>query len=114
MDTLQLDNRLNALIQEGKNLEAFRTLYDPNVVAQENDEEERVGLEPWIQRYQAMSQNVESGKVRLVANAVNGDVSFCEWETEMVFKGGGAMKIAQVAVRHWTNGRVVRERFYHK
>lgn len=114
MDTLQLDDRLNALILEGKNLEAFRTLYDPDVVAQENDEAERVGLESWIQMYQAMAQNIEGGTVRLLANAANGDVSFSEWENELVFKGGQAMKMVQVAVRRWKNGRVVRERFYHK
>jgi len=41
-------------------------------------------------------------------------VSFSEWEIDLTMKGMGAMKMVQVAVRRWRNGRVVRERFYHK
>jgi hypothetical protein len=44
----------------------------------------------------------------------NGDTSFSEWEYNIEFEGMGAMKIAQVAVRRWKDGKVVRERFYHK
>jgi hypothetical protein len=82
MDTLQLDNELNALILQGKNSEAFLKYYDENVVAQENDEPERKGREQWMR--------------------------------DAVIKGMGAMRMVQVAVRRWKNGRVVRERFYHK
>jgi hypothetical protein len=35
-------------------------------------------------------------------------------EIDLVVKGVGAMKMVQVAVRQWKDGRVVRERFYHK
>ena len=114
MDTLQLDNALNALILEGRNLDAFQKFYDEGVVAQENDDVERTGRDGWIAGYTAMAQNIESGRSRLVANAANGDVSFSEWENEVTFKGAAPMKIVQVAVRHWKDGRVVRERFYHK
>jgi hypothetical protein len=30
------------------------------------------------------------------------------------YREWGPMKVAQVAVRRWKDGRVVRERFYHK
>ena len=112
--TLELDDQLNTLILQGKNLEAFRRFYDENVVAQENNDAERIGREPWIRAFEESAKNIEKVDSRVLANAVNGDVSFSEWETEFVIKGMSPMKMVQVAVRQWRNGRVVRERFYHK
>ena len=114
MNTLELDTQLNALIVEGKNTEAFLKFYDENVVAQENDEPERHGREQWMKGREAMGKNITKYEAKVLANAANGDVSFSEWSFDMEITGMGAMKMNQVAVRHWRNGRVVRERFYHK
>ena len=114
MDTLELDRQLNALIVEGKNTEAFLRFYDENVVAQENDEPERTGRDAWMRSFEGMAKNIEKYEGRVLSHAANGDVSFSEWESSAVIKGMGAMKIVQVAVRRWRDGRVVRERFYHK
>ena len=43
----------------------------------------------------------------------NGDVSFSEWEMDVTFKGGHRVKMSQVAVRHWKNGKIVHERFFY-
>ena len=51
---------------------------------------------------------------RVLAHAANGDTSFSEWEYNLELEGVGAMRVVQVAVRRWKDGRVVRERFYHK
>jgi hypothetical protein len=114
MNTLELDNKVNALILEGKNDEAFLTYYDENVVAQENDEPERHGREPWMNARRELAKNIVKQDVRLLANAANGDVSFSEWDISVEIKGMGAMRVFQVAVRRWRNGRIIRERFYHK
>lgn len=50
----------------------------------------------------------------MLAHAANGDVSFSEWEYNIEIAGMGAMRIVQVSVRRWKDGRIVRERFYHK
>ena len=50
---------------------------------------------------------------KVVATAVNGDVSFSEWFYDMSFKNGQRVKLAQVAVRKWKNGKVAHERFYY-
>jgi ketosteroid isomerase-like protein len=113
VNVLELDSQLNKMIVEGKSVDAFKTFYAENVVAQENDEPERVGRDAWMTARAEMENNIKSFKARVLANAANGDVSFSEWEFDLDF-GGGAMKIAQVAVRRWKDGRVVRERFYHK
>src|SRR5205807_1101659 len=104
----------NKMIIEGRSVEAFERFYDPEVVAQENDEPERVGRDAWMRARQEMEKSIEKFDARMLAHAANGDVSFSEWEYDIVLAGMGAMKIRQVAVRHWKDGRIVRERFYHK
>ena len=114
MDTLELDNQVNALIVAGKNDEAFVKFYDANVVKQENDEPELRGRDEWMRAREAWARNMERYEPRLLANAANGDVSFSEWELGVQMKGMGPTRQAQAVVRHWRNGRVVRERWYHK
>ncbi len=87
MSTLELDNQLDALILQGKNLEAFQKFYDENVVAQENNDPERHGRDAWVRSFQEGMKNIEGGTARVIANAANGDVSFSEWENEFVIKG---------------------------
>jgi ketosteroid isomerase-like protein len=114
MNTIDLDNQLNALIVAGKNNEAFLKFYAEDVVAQENDEEEHQGRAEWMTAREAMAENIVKLKAKLLANAASGDVSFSEWSIDVELKGMGAMTMTQVAVRRWKDGRVIRERFYHK
>jgi ketosteroid isomerase-like protein len=114
MNTLDLDGQLNALIIQGKSVDAFQQFYAEDVVAQENDEPERVGRDVWMRARQEMEKNITKFDARILAHAANGDTSFSEWEYNLDLAGMGAMRIVQVAVRRWKNGKVVRERFYHK
>lgn len=113
-DTLELDRLLNALIIQRKTADAFLNFYDENVVAQENDDAERAGREPWMRARLDFEDKIKKFNARVLASAANGDTSFSEWEYDVEVEGMGALRIAQVAVRRWKNGRVVRERFYHK
>jgi ketosteroid isomerase-like protein len=114
VNTLDLDHQLNTMIIEGKSVDAFLTIYAEDVVAQENDEPERVGREPWMRARQEMEKNITKVDARVLAHAAEGDISFSEWEYDIEMTGMGTMKIAQVAVGRWTDGKVVRERFYRK
>ena len=114
MNTLELDHQLNTMIMEGKSTDAFLMFYAEDVVAQENDEPERVGRDAWMRARQEMEKNIKKFDARVLAHAANGDTSFSEWEYDIELEGMGAMHIAQVAVRRWKDGRIVRERFYHK
>jgi hypothetical protein len=110
-----LDKKLNDAILSGKAMEAFEELYDDNVVMQENAEPEYRGKDFNRKREIEFFSSVEAwhgGKV--TAAAVNGDVSFSEWEMEVTLKGVGRITMNQVAVRRWKNGKIVHERFYHK
>lgn len=113
MNTLELDNQVNALIMAGKNNEAFLKFYDANVVKQENDEPELRGRERWMRARESVARNMDRYEPRLLANAANGDVSFSEWELRVQMKGAGPTKRTQAVVRHWKNGRIVQEHWYH-
>ena len=114
MDVLALDTQLNEMIISGQSVQALRQLYAEDVVAQENDEPERVGRAAWIAGREATEKMIKNFHARVLAHAAQGDTSFSEWAYAVEIEGMGAMKIAQVAVRRWRDGKVVRERFYHK
>jgi hypothetical protein len=114
MNVLDLDRQLNEMITEGKSVGAFERFYAENVVAQENDEPERVGREAWMRARTEMEKSIRKFRAKVLANAAQGDTSFSEWQYDLELEGMGPMKISQVAVRRWKDGRVVRERFYHK
>lgn len=61
-----------------------------------------------------MEKTIKSFDARVLAYAANGDITFSEWDYIIELEGMGTMHIAQVAVRRWKDGRIVRERFYHK
>ena len=110
-----LDRKLNEAILSGKAMEAFEELYDENVVMQENTDPEFRGKDFNRKREQDFFATVEAwhgGQV--LASAVSGDVSFSEWTMEVTLKGVGRIKLDQVAVRRWKDGKIVHERFYHK
>ena len=110
-----LDDQLNNAILSGKALEAFDALYADDVVMQENTDAPFVGKAFNRQREIEFFSSVEQfHDGRVLASAVNGDVSFSEWEMDVTLKGAGRIKMNQATVRRWKDGKVVHERFYHK
>jgi ketosteroid isomerase-like protein len=111
----ELDQKLNDAILSGKAMEAFEELYDDTVVMQDNLEPEFRGKDFNRKREQDFFATVEAWHgAKVLGTAIHGDVSFSEWEMDISLKGMGRIKMAQVAVRRWKNGKIVHERFYHK
>ena len=48
----------------------------------------------------------------LKSAAVGDDVSFSTWHWDYTHADWGDVKYDQVAVRHWVDGKIVKERFY--
>lgn len=110
----QVDKDLNDMVLSGKAMDAFEKYYAEDVVMQENSEEPRRGKAANRKAEQDFFASVDqwhSGRV--VASAINGDTSFSEWEMEITFKGGPRIKMSQVAVRQWKDGKVANERFFY-
>ena len=110
----QLDKQLNDDVLSGKIMEAFEKYYADDVVMQENSEEPRVGKAANRKAEEEFMSSVEAfNGASVKASAVNGDVTFSEWEMDITFKGGKRVTMSQVAVRHWKNGKIAHERFFY-
>ncbi len=108
------DQQLNQQILAGDALGAFEKYYAEDVVMQENEEAPRKGKavnRKFEKEFFDSVEHLHGGKV--LASAVNGDVSFSEWEYDVTFKGGHRIVLKQVSVRRWANGKVVHEKFYY-
>jgi len=110
-----LDNQLNNMILQGKILEAFDKFYADDVVMQENDDAPTVGKDANREREQQYVASIEAfHSAAVVSHAINDDVSFSQWKTDVTYKGAPRAQSSQVAVREWQDGKVVREQFYHQ
>ncbi|HEY2002995.1 MAG TPA: SnoaL-like domain-containing protein [Acidobacteriaceae bacterium] len=110
----ELDKQLNDDVLSGKIMEAFEKYYADDVVMQENSEEPRVGKAANRKAEEEFMSSVEAfNGASVKASAVNGDVTFSEWEMDITFKGGKRVTMSQVAVRHWKNGKIAHERFFY-
>ena len=109
-----LDQALNDAILSGKAMEAFEQYYAEDVVMQENSDEPRAGKEANRKAEVEFFSSLEAfHEGKLISSAVNGDVTFGEWFMDLTFKGGHRVKMAQVAVRRWKDGKIAHERFYY-
>jgi ketosteroid isomerase-like protein len=114
-DVKTLDDQLNQQILAGSIMEAFDRFYADDVIMQENTDAPKVGKETCRQAERAFLDAVEQiHGGQLLGSAVNGDLSYSEWEFDVTFKGAGRTKMTQVAARRWKNGHVVHERFYYQ
>ena len=110
----ELDKQLNDDVLSGKIMDAFEKYYADDVVMQENSDEPRVGKAVNRKAEEEFMSSVEAFHgAKVNASAVNGDVSFSEWEMDLTFKGGKRVKMEQVAVRKWKNGKIAHERFFY-
>ncbi len=109
-----LDTELNDMILKGELIPAFEKYYDENIVMQENAAPPLIGKEAnHLNEEQFVSFIQKVDACELLSQCVNGDTSFTEWHMDVTFKNGERHDLHQVAVRHWKDGKVVHERFYH-
>lgn len=101
-------------ILTGKLLETFDTYYADNVVMSENRQEERVGKaanREYEQKFLGNVQEFHGAQVGRIL--VDGDHAAVEWTFDLTFKGGNRVKMQQVTVQTWKDGKIIREDFYH-
>lgn len=112
-DVAQLDAELNEMIRQGKALEAFERFYADDVVMMEN-EQAFVGKDVNRKREQEFFGNIkEVHDASIGATAVSGSVSFCEQSFDATLADGTRVRMEEVAVRTWRDGKIVKERFYY-
>jgi hypothetical protein len=115
MSVEKLDAELNAMILGGEFLRAFDRFFHEDVEMRENDSEPVVGYGVNREREKAFVAAIASlNELRLLSSAVSGNVSFSEWILDCTLKDGTGMRLEQVAVRRWREGKVIAERFYYR
>lgn len=115
METLKKNvSELNALIAQGRTMEAFEKFYHDDVVMQENDAEPMRGKDANRKREEEFFAAVtEFRKEEVLDVAVGNDVTMVRWAMDFTHKDWGERKYTQVSVQHWADGKIVREQFFY-
>lgn len=107
-------DQLISYIQTGRIIEAMTEFYAPDASMQENLNPPTVGRDANVEREKQFLANVKVFRNFTVqAAAVEGNVSFVESAMEFQAQNGAEVKLTQVSVARWENGRIVHERFYY-
>ena len=108
-----LENDLNQKILSGEALDAFEEYYADDVVMQEGSDDPFVGKETNREREKDFFSSVtELRALELKDVAIGEDVTMSVWHFDFTHEEWGEQAYDQVAVRHWRDGEVVRERFF--
>ena len=108
--------KLNALIKEGRIMEAFEKYYGEEVVIQVNGNSPITGKDQNRKREMIFLQEIEklnNAEIMLVAfGGIDNDVSVTEWEINIENKEGVKKIIYRVNVQHWKDDKIIDEKIY--
>lgn len=108
--------KLNALIKEGKIMEAFEKYYGENVTIQVNGNSPIIGKEQNRKREMIFLQEIEklnSAEINSVTFGGKEDnVSMTEWAINMENKEGIKKIVYRVNVQHWKDDKIINEKLY--
>ncbi len=105
---------LNAMIAQGKIMEAMREFYADDVVMGENDNPPYEGLAANLEREQQFVDNTQWFGLELKGVALGDNLSMVRWWMDFHNKGyGQRLAFTQVAVQRWRDGKIYDERFYY-
>jgi ketosteroid isomerase-like protein len=117
MSSTNLQQRLQGLltsIQQGKIMDAMNEFYDADTVMQDNANQPTKGLAANIEREKQFLNGVKEWKgFHVSATGVGDDVTFYESVMEFIATNGQPVRLQQVSVAKWKNGKIVHERFYY-
>ena len=109
--------RVDELIQyinQGRVIDAMYEFYAPDTQMQENRNPPTTSLEANVEREKQFLAGVKEWKGFTVrALAAEGDTSFMESVIEFTATDGSPVRMEQVSVARWRDGRIVHERFYY-
>lgn len=105
---------MNALIQQGRLMDAFETYYHDEVVMQENEEAPTISkTENRKRELQFLNDVVEFRKGEVKGVGIGDDMSFVLWEYDYTHKEWGEKNYQQVSVQHWKDGKIIHEKFIY-
>jgi hypothetical protein len=106
-------NELLDYIRNGRIIEAMHEFYAENAVMEEPAYGKTIGLEANVKREGKFLEGVAEFKKFEATPAVGENFSSYENVMEWTSTDGQEVRIEQVAVQHWRDGKIVHERFYY-
>ena len=114
MDIKERVHDLYDLVNKGQVLEAFDKYYADDVSMQENEKEPMVGKAANRAREKILVDGLTSPLViKILSLGIGDDVSIVEQQGSFTHKDWGASDKVQVAVQHWKDGKIAKEKFYY-
>ncbi len=106
---------LNQLIELGKGREGFEKYYAEDVVMQENETEPRIGKNTSRELCfgEETAKKHADLKLTIISTAYGDHLSIQEVMFDYTGDSGEHIHYPEVAVRHWQDGLVIREKFYY-
>ncbi|MBV9613620.1 MAG: nuclear transport factor 2 family protein [Acidobacteriaceae bacterium] len=106
--------RLIAMVEEGKYLEAIQEFYAEDASMQENNDPPRVGLANLLAREQQFLNSIREMQVhRAESYVADGNRAAIHWIFESTDREGKKHRLDEVAYQLWERGKIIRERFYY-
>jgi len=115
---INLDNQLHALdtmVSKGEILESINAFYHENCTFTEmaggatraNRKDQHEHLSGFFASLKGFNG------ATLHSSATDGDVSLSEWTFDMTAGDGSSIVWNEVLVRHWRDGKVIKEKYYN-
>ena len=116
MTYLEKISECHKMVGEGQMLEAFEKFYHDDVVMVEATGEVREGKDAnreFEKQWMGGIKEMHGGGVKSInANEEAGTSSVESW-VDLTFQDGNRMKMEEVAVQKWQDGKIIHERFYY-
>jgi hypothetical protein len=109
----QANENLNRLLEAGQAMEGFEQYYAEEVIMQENEEAPREGKALNRELCHAFLERHPALKLQVLSVAYGEAVSMQEVLFDYPDGEGGSVRYPELAVRHWREGKIVREKFYY-
>jgi hypothetical protein len=105
---------LNALVINGRLIDAFEKYYHEEVEMQENSSPPVKGKDINRKReLEFLSSITEFRNASVRELAINGNTSFVIWSYDYTHKEWGVRKYTQVSVQNWKDGQIIKEQFFY-
>lgn len=105
-------DELISMVSTGKPMEAFTKFYHENLVKTDLDGIPHQGKSVNEKfGHELLSKVTEIRDFTAIGKIVKGNRSFLVWSLDFDHADNGPLKVTQVAIQDWEDGKIIRERF---
>lgn len=106
-------DELIALVAAGKPMEAFEKFY--------HDDLEKTDLDGVVQKGKALNEKLGHDQLSKILTVrdfssagriVKGNRSFIVWSIDLDNSTNGLLKVVEVAIQDWEDGKIIKERYF--